>query len=157
MIACFARQWCAWLLKISFCFVPVVSFAQLSPIESAEQNFTKGKYDEATKGFQGILSNPFATPRDIALSQCRLGIIASIKNDNKTARKNLEDAIRGNALAKNVSTLCQYALLQMLVIDNDDKAARDLITRMGDPAFSPLYIARIWALAAEVAFAARLG
>lgn len=124
--------------------------AQLSPIESAEQSFVKANYEAAEKGFQGILNNPFATPRDIALSQCRLGIIFSIRNKNEDAKKYLRDAVTSNALAKSVVGLCQYALLQLYVMNQQNAEARDLIKKMDDLNFSAVYVARVEAISAEV-------
>lgn len=157
MTVCCERLWyalrCQTKIFVAALLVqlPLVSLAQLSPVESAENQFVKGKYDEAQSGFQAILNNPFATPRDIALSQCRLGIILSIKNKNTEARNYLLSSVNSASLPKNISHLCHYALLQLHVLASANKEALQLIDQMGEPTFAPMYVARIWAIAAEVA------
>lgn len=124
--------------------------AQLSPLESAEEHFGKGRYEQATEKFNEIIKNPFASPRDLALSRCRVGIIDSIKGGFAESRKNLEQAMNSGALAKNHQSLCFYALLQIYVLQNNNTEAKELVLKVGEPSFTPVYLARIWALAAEV-------
>lgn len=127
-----------------------MAYGQLSPLETAEAAFLKGSYDAALAKYNEILGNPFAATRDLALSRCRVGVIQSIRNDNANARKNLEESVATNAIPKGVSSLCHYALLQIYVLEGANEQARDIVRRMGEPTFSPVYIARTWALAAEV-------
>ena len=124
--------------------------AQLSPLELAEEAFSKSSYDLALEKYNVIIQNPFAPSRDLALSRCRVGVIQSIRNDFKESRKNLELAVSSNAVPKNVTSLCHYALLQIYVLDSANAEARELIKKMGEPSFSVVYVARTWALASEI-------
>lgn len=125
-------------------------YAQTSPMEAAESLFSKGKYKDAADRFNEVLKNPFSSPRDISLSQCRVGIIESIQNRNDNARKMLEQSFANGALPKAHSDLCQYALLQIYVMSNANSEARDLLSKFTELNLGPVYIARTWALAAEV-------
>lgn len=131
-------------------FVAGQAQAQLSPLESAEEAFSKSSFDSALEKYNVILQNPFAPSRDLALSRCRVGVIQSIRNDFKASRKNLELAVSANAIPKNIGSLCHYALLQIYVLDSSNAEARELIKKMGEPTFSVIYVARTWALASEI-------
>jgi hypothetical protein len=129
--------------------------AQLSVVEAAEDYFVKGRYDLSLEKYGEITKNPFAAPADLAVAQCRIGVIHSIQNDLSKSRRMLEDSLRGQALPNKHAAICHYALLQVYVLGKNDIEARDLVRRMGEIQLAVVYQARAYALAAEVG--ARLG
>jgi hypothetical protein len=151
-----------WRSK-SNCFFAVVALlgfsttaaGQLSVIEAAEDYFAKGRYDLSLQKYGEITKNPFASPADLAVAQCRIGVIHSIQNDLSKARRVLEDSLRGQALPNKHAAICHYALLQVYVLGKNDLEARELVRRMGEIQLAVVYQARAYALAAEVG--ARLG
>jgi hypothetical protein len=132
-----------------------VAAAQLSVLESAEEHFSKGRYEQSLQQYGEIIKNPFASPSDTAISQCRIGVIHSIQNRLSEARRMLEDAVRAQALPAKHASICHYALLQVYVLGGEDIEARALIKRMGEPTLAAIYQARTYALASEIG--ARLG
>ncbi len=132
-----------------FVFVPH-ALAQLTVIETAEDHFAKGRYDLSRGKYEEILKNPFASPADISVSQCRIGVIHSIQNSLVDARHMLEDSLKNQSLPAKHSAICHYALLQIYVLGKNDIEARDLVRRMGELQLSPVYQARAYAIAAEV-------
>ncbi len=141
---------CALLGLLWASSISLPAFGQLSPLEVAEEHFVKARYPEALEKFNEILKNPFAAPRDIALSQCRVGIVYSIQDKLGPSRQALEKSVAGGALPRNHSSLCHYALLQLYVLGNANLEARELLKKIGEPRFSSVYVARVYALGAEV-------
>ncbi len=96
------------------------------------------------------MSNPFASAADLALCQCRVGVIHSIQNRQSDARKMLEESLHSGSLPPRHSGVCNYALLQIYVMAQDNRSARTLLSRMGELQMAGTYQARAWALAVEV-------
>lgn len=131
-------------------FLAAAAFAQLTVIEAAEDYFAKGKYDLSLEKYQDVLKNPFGSAADVAVSQCRIGVIYSIQNKLAEARNMLEDATKGQSLPAKHASICHYALLQVYTLGSHDIEARDLVRRMGTLQLAPVYQARAYALAAEL-------
>jgi hypothetical protein len=100
--------------------------------------------------YQEVLKNAFAPPKESALAHCRVGVIHSLQGKNDDARTALEKSIATQALSRRQIGLCQYALLQVYVLQKSDLQARDLIKRMGELDLPAIYQARSHAVAAEV-------
>ncbi len=140
----------ACLLGFYFSLHQFYLHAQSSPLDAAEELFSKGQNDLALKKFEEVAKNPFGTSRDLSFARCRIGVIESINGDFETSRKNLENSLSSGALIKKHVSLCFYALLQIYVIQEANIEARTLLKKYPDPIFTPIYLARIWALGAEV-------
>lgn len=119
-------------------------------LSQGEHQFQIRNFDAAFIKFKEVQANPEANASDLSLARCRLGIIYSIRDDQKQARSFLELAVSSNSLPESVSPLCFYALVQIYVIDKSYAEARDLIKKYPDPAFPALYKARVFALGSEV-------
>ncbi|MEN9810500.1 MAG: hypothetical protein RLZZ488_2067 [Pseudomonadota bacterium] len=117
----------------------------------AEHLFQTRNFDTAFEKFRDIQANPYAAPADLALSRCRIGIIYSIRDDQKQARYNLELSLSSNSLNPSVLPLCYYALAQIYVMDKSYAEARSLMQKYPDPVFPAQYKARVYALGVEVA------
>lgn len=140
----------AFILAAALCLHAVAAYAALSPIESAEKAFVAAKYDLAEKGFQEVLKNPFSGSSELASARCRMGVIHSIRGNFAGSRDFLEASVKSGALPKAQNPLCVYALLQVLVLQEANHEARELVRSNPEPVLSGVYIARFWALAAEV-------
>ncbi len=127
-----------------------IAFAASDRVNQAEHDFQLRNFDAAFEKFKDVQADPLAAPGDLALSRCRLGIIYSIRDDQKQARSQLELSLSSDALPGSVSALCFYALVQIYVIDKSYVEARDLIRKYPDPAFPALYKARVHALGTEI-------
>ncbi len=167
----FAPQWCGLrvrterrssehktiiVLALLFCAVflsPSRSYAASGSdaASQAEHLFQTRNFDTAFDKFKAIQADPYASPADLALARCRLGIIYSIRDDQRQARSQLELALSSNALNESVSPLCYYALVQIYVIDKSYAEARSLMQRYPDPVFPVQYKSRVFALGVEVA------
>ncbi len=164
-----ALQWCAWraltdylrqrvgkpshLLRRALCvsaLIPAVALASRPAISDAENLFQLREFDAAFERFRAVQLDPYSAPADLALARCRMGIIYSIRDQQKQARQQLELALSSNALASSVTPLCFYALVQIYVMDKSFTDARGLMKRYPDPAFPALYKARIFALGTEI-------
>ncbi|MEY3901152.1 MAG: hypothetical protein RL189_458 [Pseudomonadota bacterium] len=132
---------------------PVVQANQASAeaAAQAEHLFQTRNFDTAFEKFRDIQSNPYTAPADLALSRCRIGIIYSIRDDQKQARYNLELSLSSNSLNPSVLPLCYYALAQIYVMDKSYADARSLMQKYPDPVFPAQYKARVYALGVEVA------
>lgn len=122
-----------------------------SPLEKAEHLFSEGRYQESLAIFDDILKNAFITPRDRAYVLCRKGLILSLRKSFNESKGFLEQSLATGTLSKEHRSTCAYALLQIYVWKQDDKAALELIEELGRPTFAPIYQARVWALGAETA------
>jgi len=127
-----------------------VSFAASEATDQAEHLFQLRNFDEAFDKFKAIQSDPMAASADLALARCRLGIIYSIRDDQKQARSHLELALSSSSLPSTISPLCFYALVQIYVMDRSYAEARDLLKRYSDPVFPATYKARVYGLGSEV-------
>jgi len=127
-----------------------VAFASSETVKQAEHEFQLRNFDGAFIKFKEVQADPLAAPGDLALARCRLGIIYSIRDDQKQARSHLELSLSSDALSPSVSALCFYALVQIYVIDKSYVEARDLIKKYPDPAFPAIYKARVHALGTEI-------
>lgn len=126
------------------------AFAESEALKQAEHEFQLKNFEIAFEKFKAIQADPYTAPSDLAFARCRLGIMYSIKDDQKQSRSHLELALGSDSLPATVTPLCFYALLQIYVMDKSFAEARDLMTRYPDPAFPALYKARIFALGAEI-------
>lgn len=157
-----ARAWAVvgWVsLLVSFPALPAESQGTLSParvasggtpLERAEVAFSKGAMKDALPLYQEVLKNAFVPPREAALAQCRVGVIFSLQGKNADARAALEKSIASQSLTSRQIGLCQYALLQVYVLQKADIQARELLKRMGNLDLPAIYQARTHAVAAEV-------
>jgi hypothetical protein len=130
--------------------LPAVSLSSSPALNDAENLFQMREFDAAFDKFSAIQLDPYTSPSDLSLARCRMGIIYSIRDNQKQARQQLELALSSNALASSVTPLCFYALVQIYVMDRSFNEARDLMKRYPDPAFPVLYKARIYALGTEI-------
>ena len=130
--------------------VAMSAFANSPALNDAENLFQLREFDSAFERFRAVQLDPYSAPADLALARCRMGIIYSIRDQQKQARQQLELALSSNALASSVTPLCFYALVQIYVMDKAFGDARELMKRYPDPAFPALYKARIFAIGTEV-------
>ena len=144
---------------VIFSIVFLLAFMTNSPARAnpASENVNQGEhlfqtrnFDAAFDKFKSVQSDPYASPSDLALSRCRMGIIYSIRDDQKQARSYLELSLSSNTLSESVSPLCFYALLQIYVLDKSYTEARALMQRYPNPVFPSQYKARVYALGIEV-------
>lgn len=146
---CFCRLGVLWALGGS-----VSAYAGPNSVSSAmndaERLFNQGQYKEAAKQYQAIAGNAFQSAGDRALARCRMGIIETIWNNPGRARSFLELSLEGGALASRHQAVCQYALLQLFVIQDRNKEALTLIRKGAPSELGAVYEARFWALAVEV-------
>jgi ABC-type branched-subunit amino acid transport system substrate-binding protein len=131
-------------------FCATTALASSERVKQAEHEFQLRNFDSAFEKFKEVQADPLAVPGDLALTRCRLGIIYSIRDDQKQARRHLELSLASDALPASVSPLCFYALVQIYVIDKSYVEARDLIKKYPDPAFPAMYKARVHALGTEI-------
>lgn len=166
-----AQQWFGSQVRINFCasrgfflraFLICIFFflcnhqiGQAATVSDAanqaEHLFQTRSFDAAFLRFQEIQADANSSSSDLALARCRLGIIYSIRDDQKQARNNLELSLSSNSLNAAVSPLCYYALLQIYVMDKSFVEARSLMQKYPDPAFPVQYKSRVHALGVEVA------
>lgn len=130
--------------------LPTAALAANAALNDAENLFQAREFDKAFEKFRSVQLDPYSSPADLSLSRCRMGIIYSIRDEQKQARQQLELALSSNALASSVTPLCFYALVQIYVMDKAFSDARELMKRFPDPAFPALYKARIFAIGTEV-------
>lgn len=130
--------------------MPAVVYASSPVLNEAENLFQLREFDSAFEKFRAIQLDPYAAPADLSLARCRMGIIYSIRDQQKQARQQLELSLSSNALGSSVTPLCFYALVQIYVMDRSFSEARELMKRYPDPAFPALYKARIFALGTEI-------
>lgn len=125
--------------------------ASADAVAQAEHLFQTRSFDSAFEKFKSIQADAYASPADLALSRCRLGIIYSIRDEQKQARNHLELSLSSNALQAPFVPLCYYALVQIYVMDKSFSEARSLMQRYPDPVFPAQYKARVFAIGVEVA------
>lgn len=118
---------------------------------AAEHLFQTRNFDAAFDKFREVQGDPYAAPADLALARCRIGIIYSIRDDQKQARSNLELSLSSNALNSSIAPLCYYALVQIYVMDKSYAEAKSLMLRYPDPVFPAQYKARVYSIGVEVA------
>ena len=136
------------LLLTLFCSSAALAAAEA--VNQGEHQFQLRNFDAAFDKFKEVQLDPYAAPSDLSLARCRLGIIYSIRDDQKQARSQLELSLSSTSLPPSVSPLCFYALIQIYVMDKSYSDARDLIKKYPDPAFPALYKARVHALGTEI-------
>jgi hypothetical protein len=130
--------------------LPLSSIASSPALNDAENLFQLREFDTAFERFRAVQLDPYSAPADLALARCRMGIIYSIRDQQKQARQQLELSLSSNSLTSSVTPLCFYALVQIYVMDKSFTDARELMKRYPDPAFPALYKARIFAIGTEV-------
>jgi hypothetical protein len=118
---------------------------------AAEHLFQTRNFDGAFDKFKEVQGDPYAAPADLALARCRIGIIYSIRDDQKQARSNLELSLSSNSLNASIAPLCYYALVQIYVMDKSWAEAKSLMLRYPDPVFPAQYKARVYSIGVEVA------
>ena len=145
----FQKFLCSWIGFV-FLFTHAPARASSDALNQAEHLFQVRNFDAAFLKFKEVQADPYAAAADLALSRCRMGIIYSIRDDQKQARHQLELAMNSSSLPTSVGPLCFYALAQIYVIDKSYADARELLRKHPNPAFPALYKARVYALGSEV-------
>ena len=145
------RAW--FIIGIATFVVSSPRISQAAPLVggiAAEAAFAAGKYSEALPYFQGVLQNKLSSDKELAVANCRVGIINSIQGNNVTARKHLEVSLEAKILSGKPHSICSYALLQVYAIVGAYPEAQKFVRVMGDLNLPFAYKARAAALASEV-------
>ena len=88
--------------------VAMSAFANSPALNDAENLFQLREFDSAFERFRAVQLDPYSAPADLALARCRMGIIYSIRDQQKQARQQLELALSSNALASSVTPLFAF-------------------------------------------------
>lgn len=146
-----ARQTSQYFICFLLFFIIFPTHAQVSAFEKAEAAFYNKDFQLASENYKNVITNEYSLKKDVAISKCRLVLINNNTLSMNNSLKYLEESLLDDLLPSAMNSICSYALIQVYFINKDFLKALALVKKMGSPHLQPIYLARLYALAAESA------
>lgn len=140
-----------WLLLAAIGPSVLAFGAEEGPLQAAERLFAGQRYQDAYNKFQDVAKNAFVSPSDRSLARCRMGVIETIWNHADRARTFLEMSLESRALSARPKAVCEYALLQLYLLQSALVEGRTLLQKSDPEPLGATYEARFWAISSEIA------